>query len=136
MRWPAEVGINHVGAYQVSGRPFASASINASNAHIIEFPFVTRWVTLINKSGNTARVGFSELGVSGSNGENYFTLEASGAHSGYGKMPAMEMKISNLWLYSPAKATNIDVVAGLTSINRNKTSGSTGPSWSGSIGAG
>jgi len=133
MRWPAEVGINHVGAYQVSGRPYASASINAVNAHIIEFPFVTRWVTLINKSGNTARVGFSELGVSGS---NYFTLEASSSNTGYGTMPPMEMKISNLWLYSPVKVTDIDVVAGLTSINRNKTSGSTGPSWSGSIGAG
>jgi hypothetical protein len=78
-------------------------------------------------------VGFSELGVSGS---NYFTLEASASNSGYGMLPAMEMKISDLWLYSPAKTTDVDVVAGLTSINKNKTSGSLGPSWSGSIGVG
>jgi len=27
--WNLEAGLNHVGAYQVSGRPFASGSINA-----------------------------------------------------------------------------------------------------------
>ena len=133
MRWPAEVGINHVGAYQVSGRPFASASINAITAYKIEFPYVTRWVSLINKSGDPVRVGFSQLGISGS---NYFTLQPSASNSGYGVLPPMEVKISDLWLYSPGKATDFDVTAGLTSINRNKTSGSLGPSWSGSIGVG
>jgi len=127
--WQREVGINMVGAYQVSGRPYASASINAITAGKIEFPYVTRWVTLINKSGNPARVGFSELGVSGS---NYFTLEASASYSGYGTLPVMEMKISDLWLYSPAKATDIDVIAGLTTIGPKKTTGSLGLNFSGS----
>jgi hypothetical protein len=125
MRWPAEVGINHVGAYEVSGRPFASGNINASAANItIEFPFVTRWVEIINDSGKALKVGFSENGLSP--GTNYFEV-----HSG--SSGRLEMKISNLYLRGGDSGTT-SVVAGLTSINKNKTSGSIGPSWSGSIG--
>jgi len=108
--WQREVGINMVGAYQVSGRPYASASINADNAMKIEFPYVTRWVTVINKS----------------------TVEASASNSGYGTSPVLEMKISDLWLYSPAKVTDIDVVAGLTTIGPKRTTGSLGLNFSGS----
>ena len=39
--WKTDVGINHVGAYQVSGRPFATGSIDASAAVKIQFPKVT-----------------------------------------------------------------------------------------------
>lgn len=125
MRWPAEVGINHVGAYEVSGRPFASGSINASAANItIEFPFVTRWVEIINDSKVALKVGFSENGLSP--GTNYFEV-----HSG--SSGRLELKISNLYLRGGASGKT-SVVAGLTSINKNKTSGSIGPSWSGSIG--
>ena len=125
MRWPAEVGINHVGAYEVSGRPFASGSINASAANItIEFPFVTRWVEIINDSKVALKVGFSENGLSP--GTNYFEV-----HSG--SSGRLELKISNLYLRGGASGKT-SVVSGLTSINKNKTSGSIGPSWSGSIG--
>lgn len=130
--WQREVGINHTPAYQVSGAPYAIAGTNAATAQAISFPYVTRWFTIINRSANPVRIGFSELGVSGS---NYFTVDASGS-AGYGTTGVLEMKVSDLWLYSPAKATLVDVVAGLTSIDRNKTSGSVGPSWSGSAGVG
>ena len=36
--WRTDVGVNHVGAYQVSGRPFATGSIDASTAVKVEFP--------------------------------------------------------------------------------------------------
>jgi len=139
MRWPAEVGINHVGAYEVSGRPFASGNINASTAQKVDFPFVTRWVEVINSSNQPVRVGFSLNGVSGNHvDQNYFFVvpKANTSDGGQTSSGRLELKISELWLYSPSATTSISVVAGLTSINKNKTSGSLGPSWSGSIGVG
>ena len=134
MRWPAEVGINHVGAYEVSGRPFASGNIACGDALKLEFPFVTRWITIVNTTAHDVRVGFSHNGVSGS---NYFTVQKKNSSGGgFAGSQRLELKVSEIWLYSPAVAGKVDVVAGLTSINKNKTSGSTGPSWSGSIGVG
>ena len=139
MRWPAEVGINHVGAYEVSGRPFASGNIDAGNAQKVEFPFVTRWVQIINTSAQPVRVAFSENGVSGSHVKHnyFFTIpKADATNGGQTDSGRLELKVSEIWLYSPGQATSVQVVAGLTSINKNKTSGSLGPSWSGSIGVG
>ena len=131
--WQREVGINHTPAYQVSGEPFASGNIATGDAHRVQFPYVTRWVTVINNSGQDVRVGFSENGVSGS---NYFTVAKKSTDSGTSSSGRLELKCSEIWLYSPASAGVVDVVAGLTSINENKTSGSAGPSWSGSAGVG
>ena len=138
--WQMNVGINHTPAYQVSGRPFASGGINAQYAHKIEFPFVTRWVVITNKSvagGTGVRVGYSEAGVSGS---NYFVVPSGSASE------RLEVKVSEIWLYGcaangsvadgSAYTTNVDVSAGMTSILPKFASGSGGPSWSGSSGVG
>jgi|TARA_B100000900_G_scaffold411216_1_gene430476 hypothetical protein len=129
----ANVGINHTPAYQVSGRPFASAGTDAQNATKVDFPFVTRWVQVINTSDHDVRVGFSEIGVSGS---NYFTLQSSGSVRGNSSTDRLELKITQLWLYSPTKSTSIDVVAGLTTVPVSRASSSFGPSFSGSTGVG
>ncbi len=72
--WNLEPGLNHVGAYQVSGAPFATGSINGTvdaqpmEAMHVDFPYVTRWIKVINKDEtNPVRVGiFSLSGVTGS----------------------------------------------------------------------
>lgn len=131
--WQAKVGINHVGAYQVSGQPYASAGIECDDATVVEFPYVTRWVQVVNRDNTPLRVGFSELGVSGS---NYFLCPPSSS-SGPGVTPVLELKVGQLWLYSPGNpSSTADVVAGLTSIEVDRCSGSAGPSWSGSSGVG
>ena len=64
--WATDVGINHTPAYQVSGRPFATASvIYNANVTTVEFPYVTRWFQVINKGESTVRIGFSAAGVAG-----------------------------------------------------------------------
>ena len=131
--YSAQVGLNHTPAYQVSGRPFASANNDAQNAVSVEFPFVTRWVQVTNTSGHEVRVGFSEIGVSGS---NYFRLQASGSVRGHSSTERLELKITQLWLYSPTKSTSIDVTAGLTTVPVSRASSSFGPSFSGSSGVG
>ncbi len=128
------VGLNHVGSYQVSGEPFATGSIRCSDpngAQVVTFPYVTRWVLVVNNDTNNAcRVGFSQAGVEGTENNFYFRIPpASNAYA----MAPLELKVSELWL---SGSDDVDVVAGLTSIQRNKTSGSLGPSWSGSYGVG
>ncbi len=129
MSWKAEVGINNVPAFQVSGRPFASASVDYdTTARVVEFPYVTRWFQVINKSTVPLRVGYSAAGVTSAG--YYFTVDASGSN-GYGKSTVYETKLTNLWLYG-GSAGLCDVVAGLTTIPRQRTSGSLGLNFSGS----
>ena len=125
----AEVGINHVPAYQVSGRPFASGAIDATNAVKVEFPYLTRWVQVFNNGGADVKVGFSENGVSGS---NYFRVPAPAA-ADVAQSARLELKVSELWLYG---TNNVDIVAGLTTVPVSRASGSVGPSFSGSVGVG
>ena len=128
--WKMDVGINHAPAYQVSGRPFASGGVDATTATKVSFPYVTRWVYIVNRTGEDVRVGFSELGVEGT---NYFIVSRKNSDARFASA-RLELKVSELWLSGSAL---VDVCAGLTSIPTNRTSMGDGlPSWSGSAGVG
>jgi len=130
--WEARVGLNYVPAYQASGRPWASGSINASGPTQLEFPFVTRWVQVSNHGTGSVKVGFSENGVVGA---NYFRVPGVvAAGTSAPQSVRLELKVSELWLHG--NSDGVDVVAGLTTIPATRTSGSTGSSWSGSAGVG
>ena len=133
--WEMEVGINNVPAYQVSGRPFCSGGINCSpgtGPQVVEFPYVSRWISVINNDiSNSVKVGFSEAGV---NGTNFFTVPNLGGAPGLlAHTHVLEVKASQIWI---SGSSNVDVVAGLTSILPDRTNTSDGPSWSGSSGVG
>jgi hypothetical protein len=134
--WKAEVGLNYVPAYQVSGRPYASGTIDANANTIdgvkIEFPTVTRWIAVINNDTSTSvRVAFSQNGLKGSNN---FTISKRGGAPGQSSVEGpLEVKVSEIWI---SGSTDVDIIAGLTSIEAIKCSGSKGPSWSGSSGVG
>jgi hypothetical protein len=135
MSWQAAVGINHTPAYQVSGRPFASASVVYDGApRVVNFPYVSRWWQIHNRSTATLKVGFSAHGLTGSSGNYYLTVPPSSS-AGFGKSDIYEMKVSSLWL-SGTTAGTCDVIAGLTTIPPHRTSGSAGPNFSGSVGVG
>jgi len=138
IKWP-DVGLNHVGAYEVSGKPWASGSIDAFHGDRpggfeVAFPYVTRWVKVINKdTSNACNVAFSLSGMTGSN--NFFTIPVADivdAH-GHGDSGILELKVSSLWI---SGSTSVDVVAGLTSIEHRLTSTDEGKNWSGSSGVG
>jgi hypothetical protein len=134
--WQAEVGINHTPAYQVSGRPYASASVIYDAApRQVRFPYVSRWWQIHNRGAHVLRVGFSAHGLTGSSGNYYLTVPPSGS-SGFGKSDIYEMKVSSLWLYAESTAGTCDVIAGLTTVPPHRTSGSLGPNFSGSVGVG
>ena len=137
--WKMNAGINHAPAYEVSGRPFASGSINATNATKVEFPYVTRWIYVLNHGAEKVRVGFSEGGVRSDSawpnvdGTNYFEIGRE-----QNNQPAtsqrLELKVSELWL---SGSPDVHIVAGLTTIRTDATSMGAGlPNWSGSAGVG
>jgi len=137
--WNTSPGLNHVGAYQVSGQPYASASINCKEDHAplsdctVTFPYVTRWFKVVNHDeSNACKVGFSEAGVEGT---NYFRVGAADVAGGHGPTDSgvLELKVSSIVL---SGSTDVDIVAGLTKIPAGSTWGSEGPNWSGSSGVG
>jgi hypothetical protein len=129
--WQREVGLNHTPAYEVSGQPFAQGNVNATDATRVVFPYVTRWVQVSNHGTTAVKVGFSEIGVSGS---NYFRVHGTDADANSAPQSVrLELKVSEIWLYG---SDAVDVVAGLTSISPGKTSTDSGASWSGSSGVG
>jgi len=132
-------GLNNVGSYQVSGIPYATGSLNVNAGGLtgikIEFPYVTRWVEILNNdTANDVYVGFSSLGVKGT---NHFTVQKRGSNA-YGDPTShvLDLKITELWL--SGAATNISVVAGLTNIpvQRVTNISPSGSNWSGSVGVG
>jgi hypothetical protein len=135
--WELSPGVNNVGSYQVSGKPYASASILCGPAgnqvQVISFPSVTRWVQIINKdTTNVVKVGFSELGVSGAAPSNCFTIGKGSADSPT-QSERLELKVSQIWL---SGSSNVDIVAGLTNIRPISVETVTGSNWSGSSGVG
>ena len=127
--YQANVGLNHTPAYQVSGQPFASGSIDATNAVSVDFPYVTRWVQVFNHGNADVKVGFSEAGVSGS---NYFRV-AQPAATDVPVSARLELKVSQIWIYG---SNSVDIVAGLTSVPTSRTTTKSGVNWSGSAGVG
>jgi hypothetical protein len=131
-------GVGAVGQYQLSGIPYATASVFIQNvidgegATKISFPYVTKFVTVINEhSGSSAklRVGFSALGVTGSaandTGDNYFILDNGESYTG-------EFRVSSVYLAGNTTNTTASVIAGMTGIPSYKLENN----WSGTSGVG
>jgi|TARA_R110002020_G_C16071122_1_gene756244 hypothetical protein len=143
--WNTEPGLNHVGAYQVSGKPFASGNIDGfvgtrPGGYEIVFPHVTSWVKIINNDiGRDCKVAFSLSGMTGSS--NYFTIPslsgsvttAYGNTSNVANSGVLQLKVSSIWV---SGSSNVDIVAGLTNIRTGLTATAQGTNWSGSAGVG
>ncbi len=124
--WTAP-GINNVGSFQVSGRPWAYTAAISNSPSMLSFPEVTRWITVKNTDGSIGMlIGFSQLGLAGT---QHFLLAA-------GQSITMEVKVSQLWVVAASGTPTISVVAGLTNIAPGSCAGPNGSSWSGSSGVG
>jgi hypothetical protein len=128
--WKTDVGVNHVGAYQVSGRPYATGSVNCSTTTEIQFPQTTRWIVVVNNGTGSAKVGFSANGV---NGTNYFDLGKASGTNIPAISPRLELKVSSIFI---SGSNDISIVAGLTNITTEKVNTASGTNWSGSSGVG
>ena len=141
--WAMRVGINHVPAFQTSGRPFASGGIDATHDQcVVNFPYVTRWIQVINDGSGSVKVGFGPNAFFPDN-KNFFIVPSGSASE------RMEVKVNRIYVKGGDNVTltpsesPISVVAGLTSIETNRVDFPTGSkdqwhldqnaiSWSGS----
>ena len=114
--WPAP---HHgmVSEYQASGVPFVTSSASgevSTTAIQITFPYVTRWIQVINTdtvSSHDLRFGFTQNGVNGVGGRNYVVLD------GDTKTERLELKCTQLWFRRNAlQDTSFSVMAGLTNV--------------------
>ena len=128
-------GLNSAGAYQRSGIPYASSSLtapdNTASSLEVVFPYITKFVTVINTlSGSNVplRVGFSANGVEGipASDKYYFLLNNGESYTG-------EWRVRSVFLLSDTTAeTSASVIAGIAGIDVNCLPGG----WSGSVGVG
>lgn len=122
-------GLNNVGSFQVSGIPFVSGGISATTIKSVSFPYVTRWIYVVNNGTGDLKVGFSQNGVQGS---RYFTVQAAAAGKDTTTI-RLEVKATELWF---SGSTSVDIVAGLTNIPveriNNVANSPSGSNWSGS----
>lgn len=120
------VGLNNVGSYQVSGRPFAITPSSTT----IQFPYVTSWVKIINSGSVDRTVAFSANGLGGT--EKFIV-------PGESSTEPLQLKITELYLDA---TTDISIVAGLTNIPVQRVDALSGDgtivgnNWSGSVGVG
>ena len=128
------VGLGNVGSYKVSARTFVTSSIqvpvsghvaSAGNYEVINFPYVTKFITIKNDGpnthGETMRVAFSENGLRDST-NNYFILSGTESFTA-------DFKVTRVYLMGHEKlnadmSTTASVIAGLTGIESALLSGS------------
>lgn len=136
------VGLNHVGSYQASARPFVNSVIAVpasgvvGNAKAITFPQVSKFFTIVNNGNDelatavaaTIKIAFSAEGLQPCNGgspKNFIELQASQSFSA-------DFRITKLYVMASGSDVNThcSVIAGLTNIYAGHLSGS----WAGEIG--
>ena len=112
-------GLNHVGSYQASARPFVrndlTVPVSGAKATSLEvsFPAVSKFVTVRNDgayaaSTVTMKLAFAEGGM---DNNNFITIAESASFSA-------DFRITRLYLMSTtATAAKATVTAGLTNIN-------------------
>lgn len=109
--WPT-VGEHYTPAYQISSVPFITSSvISNGEVHRYEFPYVTRFVNVLNRGTGSDEicVSFSENGLKPSVG-NFNTLDKGFSMGG-------EFRTTTLFV-SCSSGTNVkyNLLCGLTSI--------------------
>ncbi len=125
-------GVGSVGQYQMSAKPFLSASIVVSNTAVteIKFPAVTSFLTIQNThSGSNVPllVGFSENGVTGDDGYK-LVLDNGKSYTG-------DFRVRYVYLAGEGAPCTGSIIAGLTGIESELRTDD-GPNYSGSVGIG
>ena len=110
LAWPQN-GEYSAPAYQISALPYLSSSIiTVGSIHKYEFPFVTKFINVVNRGSNSAdklALAFTENGLSTG---NYITLDQ-------GVSVDQEIRTTVLFI-SGSSGTNVDyqIFCGLTTI--------------------
>lgn len=107
-------GFSSAGEFQSSALPYVTSSqapVAASDVLRIDFPKVTRFITISNydSAANKLRIGFTQNGVKLSG--NYFLI------AGGGIPVTLELRVKSLFLAGDTTSPNFSLCAGLTSVD-------------------
>tara|TARA_Y100001938_G_C8059292_1_gene416227 strand:+ start:268 stop:660 length:393 start_codon:yes stop_codon:yes gene_type:complete len=107
---------NHADEYMGSSLPFAyHFETVGATVQELNFPYVTRHITIINNGSKAVRVGFTENGVNSNPNPNFIVVKA-GTSS-----PRLEIKCQKIFLVRDGdNCTDISVLAGYTNIPKNR----------------
>jgi len=111
---------NDADAYVGSPLPHVTGSVALTTAPMqFNFPYVTRWVRVINDGGADIRVGFTANGVNANPAvnSNYFLLADAAGDRDSGVMP---LKVDRLFVRADAGTSACSVIAGYTAIPKNQ----------------
>ena len=130
-----EPGFNHVGSYQVSCRPFATASVQvaASSSTIgagtnIQFPGVTKFIIVRNEehtdiADSQVRLAFASGGMGDT--YNYILINPSSSFSA-------DYRLTKLYVMSETSTQpKVSVIAGITTIKPGRAPSG---SWENTVG--
>ena len=127
-------GLNHVGSYQASARPYVKTDLTAplsgavNTALEVAFPKVTKFVTVRNDGANASsscdiRLAFATGGLDEAN-NNFITIAESASFSA-------DFRVTRLYLMAGDEGTvQATVTAGLTNIDASHLTSS----WEGNEG--
>jgi hypothetical protein len=123
-----KAGLNSVGNYQVSGIPYASASVtipaSGSSPLKISFPSVTKEIAIKNAGANQINIAFSLNGLMSSS--NYIPIASLESFDA-------EIKVIDIYMVTNVTASSTaHVFAACTGIGRDMLPNN----WSGSVGVG
>tara|TARA_R100000008_G_scaffold83508_1_gene69035 strand:+ start:386 stop:814 length:429 start_codon:yes stop_codon:yes gene_type:complete len=118
------VGLHNVGSYQAAGTPYitGSAGMEASGASNawqdkIEFPMVTKSITIINTSANELRVHFADAKTDTTTLQNYHYIALPANKDSM----TMNVKCSEIYITNHGSAgATYTLFAELTQIPANK----------------
>lgn len=109
---------NYVPNYQLSAIPYvtSSAASEVTDSPIsVDFPYVTKFVTVHNTGGGKLRVGFTQDGVNGTLTNNYFVLDTQGVNQH--AMVTFDVRCKQMWFRRDASTdTDFSLFAGLTPV--------------------
>ena len=138
-----KAGPNSVPAYQMSGIPYVTSSINntevpnsGGGANVkpihVSFPYVTKNFTIRNTGNSELRLAFSFTGsydpgatvkgggtVPSTNifGRNYFLIPTGSGNQGHnGEIQTFDIRCKELFLFGNGGTTGFSLIAGLTTI--------------------
>ena len=134
-------GLNNVGSYQVSGAPFVTSSVvpQSGSGHFkVEFPYVTKQITISNNSTNShdlVRIAFSERGLK-DGVANYFLVGSTKDGDG---STTLNVKATELYVMCDDNhSAPVSIFGSLTNlpVSRVNNISPSGSNWSGSAGVG
>ena len=107
-------GINNVGSYMVSGRPWVKtySSIGSGSTQSISFPKVTKSITVINQENVAIRVHFADDATSANVFNNGHYVRFDSKEDSF----TMNVRVKELYITPEAGSSGFTVYAELTNI--------------------